>query len=61
MLAVFAGAAIARAPAMKVGIESTKLSAPGYLILFMFVFHPELISWCFTPDLNILKYYFIYY
>ncbi|MEA1939729.1 MAG: TRAP transporter permease, partial [Candidatus Caldatribacteriota bacterium] len=55
MLAVFAGAAIAKAPAFKVGLESTKLSVPGYLLPFMFVFHPELISWCFTPDLNIPK------
>ena len=55
MLAVFAGAAIARAPAMKVGLESTKLAIPGYTLPFMFIFHPELISWNFTPDLNLLK------
>jgi len=55
MLAVFAGAAIARAPAMKVGIESTKLAIPGYTLPFMFIFHPELISWNFTPDLNLAK------
>jgi len=55
MLAVFAGAAIAKAPAMKVGIESTKLAIPGYTLPFMFIFHPELISWNFTTDLNLAK------
>jgi len=55
MLAVFAGAAIARAPAMKVGMESTKLAIPGYTLPFMFIFHPELISWNFTPNLNLFK------
>ncbi|HER24436.1 MAG TPA: TRAP transporter permease [Candidatus Atribacteria bacterium] len=55
MLAVFAGAAIARAPAMKVGIESTKLAIPGYTLPFMFIFHPELISWNFIADLNLIK------
>jgi len=55
MLAVFAGAAIAKAPAMKVGIESTKLAIPGYTLPFMFIFHPELISWNFTPNLNLFK------
>jgi TRAP-type uncharacterized transport system fused permease subunit len=55
MLAVFAGAAIARAPAMKVGVESTKLAIPGYTLPFMFIFHPELISWNFTADLNLAK------
>ena len=44
MLAVFAGAAIAKAPALKVGIESTKLAIPGYMLPFMFIYHPELIS-----------------
>lgn len=55
MLAVFAGAAIARAPAFKVGLESTKLALPGYLLPFMFIYHPEIIAWNFMPDLNILK------
>jgi len=55
MLAVFAGAAIARAPTMKVGIESTKLAIPGHTLPFMFIFHPELISWNFTTDLNLAK------
>lgn len=55
MLAVFAGAAIARAPAMKVGIESTKLAISGYMLPFMFIFHPELISWNFTSELNLAK------
>lgn len=55
MLAVFAGAAIARAPAMKVGVESTKLAIPGYMLPFMFIYHPELISWNFTSGLNLAK------
>ncbi len=55
MLAVFAGAAIARAPAMKVGIESTKLAIPGYMLPFMFIYHPELISWNFTSGLSLAK------
>jgi len=55
MLAVFAGAAIARAPAMKVGIESTKLAIPGYMLPFMFIYHPELISWNFMSDLSLIK------
>ncbi|GAI17319.1 unnamed protein product, partial [marine sediment metagenome] len=38
-----------------VGLESTKLAIPGYTLPFMFIFHPELISWNFTPDLNLLK------
>lgn len=53
MLAVFAGAAIARAPALKVGIESMKLALPGYILPFMFIFHPEIIAWNFMPDLNV--------
>ena len=53
MLAVFAGAAIARAPALKVGIESMKLAIPGYILPFMFIFHPEIIAWNFMPNLNI--------
>jgi len=55
MLAVFAGAAIARAPAMKVGVESTKLAIPGYMLPFMFIYHAELISWNFTSGLNLAK------
>lgn len=55
MLAVFAGAAIAKAPPMKVGLESTKLAIPGYILPFMFIYHPELISWNFTADLNFIK------
>ncbi len=53
MLAVFAGAAIARAPALKVGVESMKLAVPGYILPFMFIFHPEIIAWNFMPDLNV--------
>ncbi len=55
MLAVFAGAAIARAPALKVGVESMKLALPGYILPFMFVYHPEIIAWNFMPDLNIVR------
>lgn len=55
MLAVFAGAAIARAPYLKVGVESMKLAIPGYVLPFMFIFHPEIIAWNFTPDLNVAK------
>ncbi len=55
MLAVFAGAAIARAPALKVGVESIKLALPGYILPFMFVFHPEIIAWNFMPDLNVAR------
>jgi len=55
MLAVFAGAAIARAPAMKVGIESTKLAIPGYMLPFMFLYHPEIISWNFISDLSLIR------
>ncbi len=55
MLAVFAGAAIARAPALKVGMESMKLALPGYILPFMFIFHPEIIAWNFMPDLNVAK------
>jgi len=55
MLAVFAGAAIAKAPALKVGIESTKLAIPGYMLPFMFIYHPELISWNFIANLNLAK------
>jgi TRAP transporter 4TM/12TM fusion protein len=53
MLAVFAGAAIARAPALKVGVEAMKLALPGYILPFMFIFHPEIIAWNFMPDLNV--------
>ena len=55
MLAVFAGAAIARAPSMKVGIESMKLAIPGYILPFIFIYHPEIIAWNFMPDLNIAR------
>ena len=55
MLAVFAGAAIARAPYLKVGVESMKLAIPGYVLPFLFIFHPEIIAWNFTPDLNIVR------
>lgn len=55
MLAVLAGAAIARAPSMKVGIESMKLAIPGYILPFMFIYHPEIIAWNFMPDLNIAR------
>ena len=55
MLAVFAGAAIARAPALKVGMESMKLALPGYILPFMFIYHPEIIAWNFMPDLNVGK------
>lgn len=58
MLAVFAGAAIARAPALKVGIESMKLALPGYILPFMFIFHPEIIAWNFMEDLNYAKFVF---
>lgn len=58
MLAVFAGAAIARAPAFKVGVESMKLALPGYILPFMFIFHPEIIAWNFMPDLNVGKLFF---
>ncbi len=53
MLAVFAGAAIARAPALKVGVEAMKLALPGYILPFMFIYHPILISWNFMQDFNI--------
>jgi len=53
MLAVFAGAAIARAPALKVGVESMKLALPGYILPFMFIYHPILIAWNFMDDFNI--------
>ncbi len=55
MLAVFAGAAIARAPALKVGMESMKLALPGYILPFMFIYHPEIIAWNFMPNLNVAK------
>ncbi len=40
---------------MKVGLEATKLAIPGYALPFMFIFHPELITWNFTTDLNLVK------
>jgi TRAP-type uncharacterized transport system fused permease subunit len=55
MLAVFAGAAIARAPALKVGAESMKLALPGYILPFMFIYHPILIAWNFMPDFNLAR------
>jgi TRAP transporter 4TM/12TM fusion protein len=58
MLAVFAGAAIARAPALKVGVESMKLALPGYILPFMFIYHPILISWNFMEDFNIGRLFF---
>src|SRR6056297_2960867 len=55
MLAVFAGAAIARAHALKVGMESMKLALPGYILPFMFIYHPEIIAWNFMLELNVGK------
>jgi TRAP-type uncharacterized transport system fused permease subunit len=55
MLAVFAGAAIARAPSLKVGVEAMKLAIPGYILPFMFIYHPEIIAWNFMPDLNLAR------
>ena len=55
MLAVFAGAAIARAPSLKVGVEAMKLAVPGYILPFMFIYHPEIIAWNFMPDLNLAR------
>ncbi len=47
MLAVFAGAAIAKSDPMKTGFEAVKLALPGYAIPFFMVYHPDLISWPF--------------
>lgn len=42
-LAAFAAAPIARAKPMETGVEAMRLSFAGFIIPFMFVFHPELL------------------
>jgi TRAP transporter 4TM/12TM fusion protein len=42
-LAAFAAAPIAEADPFETGLEATRLSIAGFIIPFMFVFHPELL------------------
>ena len=43
-LAVFAAATLAKANMWKVGIEAMRCGAPAYIVPFMFVYEPSLLS-----------------
>ena len=47
-IAAYTGAAIADAPPMKVGLESVRLGIVGFVVPYVFIYNPLILSWDFS-------------